>query len=253
MTPPATVGVRAKPHLVLTDALAAVRDAAVRTDPQGHADRPAERQAARKPRRRSARGRALHHRRCRQAPARLPHQPRLRGSPRRDRPRLRRSRRTVAGTAHEDSSHPRALGHRPPDPRGRLRYRHVRPASGRRARRRDHQDERWLPHPDPHRPSRIQSAHGRHARGRPNASVRGAWTLPATARVCWRTGSTFTNARDKTREDHRKIAGTDANAERLAAATGLTSQPCPAPETGGNCVRTITDGGDVVTAIRAVP
>ena len=63
----------------------------------------------------------------------------------------------------------------------------------------------------------------------------------------------ITHAREKTKKELRKILGTDADAERLAVATGLTSQPFPAPDTGEICVRIIIDGGDVLTAIRAVP
>ena len=63
----------------------------------------------------------------------------------------------------------------------------------------------------------------------------------------------ITHAREKTKKALRKILGSDADAERLAIATGVTSQPFPAPETGEICVRIIIDGGDVLTAIRAVP
>ena len=63
----------------------------------------------------------------------------------------------------------------------------------------------------------------------------------------------ITHAREKTRKELRKILGSDADADRLATATGMTSQPFPAPETGEICVRIIIDGGDVLTAIRAVP
>ena len=63
----------------------------------------------------------------------------------------------------------------------------------------------------------------------------------------------ITHAREKTTKELRKILGTDADGERLNVATGLTSQPFPAPGTGEICVRIIIDGGDVLTAIRAVP
>ena len=63
----------------------------------------------------------------------------------------------------------------------------------------------------------------------------------------------ITHARAKTQKELRQILGSDADAECLANATGMTSQPFPAPDTGEICVRIIIDGGDVLTAIRPVP
>lgn len=63
----------------------------------------------------------------------------------------------------------------------------------------------------------------------------------------------ITHAREKTKKELRKILGSDADIDRLAVATGMTSQPFPPPDTGEVCVRIIIDGGDVLTAIRAVP
>ena len=63
----------------------------------------------------------------------------------------------------------------------------------------------------------------------------------------------ITHAREATKAELRKILGQDVDEECLATTTGMTSQPFPAPETGEICVRIIIDGGDVLTAIRAVP
>ena len=63
----------------------------------------------------------------------------------------------------------------------------------------------------------------------------------------------ITHAREKTKAELREILGSDADAERLATATGMTSQPFPAPETGEICVRIIIDGGDVLSGIRSLP
>ena len=62
----------------------------------------------------------------------------------------------------------------------------------------------------------------------------------------------ITHARATTKKELRKTLGSDADAECLATATGMTSQPFPAPDTGEICVRIIIDGGDVLTAIRSV-
>lgn len=63
----------------------------------------------------------------------------------------------------------------------------------------------------------------------------------------------ITHARTKTKKELRKILGSDADIERLTTATGMTSQPFPAPSTGEICIRIIIDGGDVLTAIRSIP
>ena len=63
----------------------------------------------------------------------------------------------------------------------------------------------------------------------------------------------ITHARAKTQKELRHILGSDADADCLANATGMKSQPFPAPDTGEICVRIIIDGGDVLTAIRPVP
>ena len=63
----------------------------------------------------------------------------------------------------------------------------------------------------------------------------------------------ITHAREKTKAELRRILGSDADAGRLAIATGMTSQAFPAPDTGEICVRIIIEGGDVLTAIRSIP
>ena len=63
----------------------------------------------------------------------------------------------------------------------------------------------------------------------------------------------ITHARDATKAELRRILGQDVDDECLSTATGMRSQPFPAPDTGEICVRIIIDGGDVLTAIRAVP
>ena len=63
----------------------------------------------------------------------------------------------------------------------------------------------------------------------------------------------ITHSRKKTRKELRKLLGSDADAQRLVAATGLTSEPFPKPKSGEICVRIIIDGGDVLSAIRSIP
>lgn len=63
----------------------------------------------------------------------------------------------------------------------------------------------------------------------------------------------ITHGAEKMKKSLRSVLGRDADAELLAIATGMTSQPFPAPQSGEICVRIIIDGGDVLTAIRAVP
>ena len=71
---------------------------------------------------------------------------------------------------------------------------------------------------------------------------------PPTARLL-----EYWHAREKTKKELRRILGSDADTDRLAVATGMTSQPFPVPNTDEICVRIIIDGGDVLTTIRSVP